>query len=153
MKWLCGIAFLLLPVVCVAQVPVEQITRDRILSAGPEWQRNYDSFQPKPELIEALKSRIQNGLKIDIYLGLWCPDSRNHVPPFIKILDQIGTPVPVRYFGVGRKSGKDIRYYADKARVERVPTFIFFRGDREIGRIVENPNTGLCQDMLAILSQ
>jgi hypothetical protein len=37
--------------------------------------------------------------------------------------------------------------------VEKVPTFIFYRSDREIGRIVENPKTGLLEDTIEILSR
>jgi len=36
-------------------------------------------------------------------------------------------------------------------KVERVPTFIFFRDGREIGRIVENPKTGMVEDFMEIL--
>jgi len=122
------------------------------LAAGPQWQENYDKFKPGSERIEALRSKLGKGLKIEVYLGLWCPDSQNHVPAFVKILDQVGGPVPVRYFSVWKKPSPQIRYYADKARVERIPTFIFFRDEREIGRIVENPKIGLCEDMIAILS-
>ncbi len=147
------IALLLIPLICSAEVPFKEITRDRILSTDPEWQKNYDGFQPTREAIEALKASLGGDLRIEVYLGLWCPDSRNNVPPFLKILDQLGVPVAVRYFSVHRKPVKEIRYFVDKSRVERVPTFVFFRGDLEIGRIVENPKIGLSEDMLAIISQ
>jgi hypothetical protein len=75
------------------------------------------------------------------------------VPPFIKILDAAGVSVPVRFLSVQRKPVKSIRYYSDEFQVERVPTFIFYRGGTEIGRIVENPDAGLIEDMLAILSK
>ena len=155
MKYLSFIAiiFFLIPLICTAEVPFKEITRDQILSAGPEWQKNYDGFQPARASIEALESNLGSGLKIEVYLGLWCPDSRNNVPLFLKILDQLEAPVSVRYFGVNRKPVKEIRYFVDKFRVEKVPTFIFFRGDSEIGRIVENPKIGLPEDMLAIISQ
>ena len=148
-----AITFFLISLVCTAEVPFKEITRDQILSASSEWQKNYDGFQPARESIEALKSKLGSGLRIEVYLGLWCPDSLNNVPPFLKILDQLGAPVPVRYFSVHRKPVKGIRYFVDKSRVEKVPTFILFRGDREIGRIVENPKIGLPEDMLAIIGQ
>ena len=155
MKYLLLIAIVLLmiPLICTAEVPFREITRDQILSAGPEWQKNYAGFQPARESIEALKSSLGGGLRIEVYLGLWCSDSRNNVPPFLKLLDHLGSPVPVRYFSVDRKPVKEIRYFVDESRVERVPTFIFFRGDQEIGRIVENPKVGLPEDMLAIISR
>ena len=144
---------LALVLLSAAEVPVKEISRDGILAAGPEWRENYDRFQPRSELIEALRSKLGRGLRIEVYLGLWCPDSQNHVPPFVKILDAVGEPVAVRYFSVWKKASPKIHYYVDKARVEKVPTFVFFRDEREIGRIVENPKVGLCEDMLAVLSQ
>ncbi len=153
MKALFVALALLFPLICVADVPLNEISRDKILSAGQEWRGNYDSYQPDPDRIEALKSRLGTGLRIDVYLGLWCPDSRNHVPRFIKILDTAGIAVPIRFFNVQRKPVKTIRYYSDQFKVERVPTFIFYRGDEEIGRIVENPTAGLVEDMTAILSK
>jgi hypothetical protein len=134
-------------------VPIKEIGRDQIFSAEPEWKETYDAFQPRPESIKKLKPLLGNDLRVDVYLGLWCPDSRNNVPRFIKIVDRLDVPVPIRYFSVQRKQGRNIRYYFEKANVERVPTFIFFRSDREIGRIVENPEKGLAEDMIAILSK
>ena len=149
---LIEIAFLLFPLICSAEVPTKEITVDEILAAGPEWQKIYNNYKPDPQQIGLLKSMVGQDLKIRVYLGLWCPDSRNNVPRFLRILDEIGVPVPVQYFGVQRKPSKEMKYFVDKAQVERVPTFIFFRGEKEIGRIVENPKVGLCEDMLAILS-
>jgi hypothetical protein len=149
---LIAVALPLCCLICFANVPVHEINRDKILE-DRQWQENYNQCKPDPDVIESLKSKLGNGLRIDVYLGLWCPDSRNHVPPFIKILDAAGVSVPVRFLSVQRKPVKSIRYYSDEFQVERVPTFIFYRGGTEIGRIVENPDAGLIEDMLAILSK
>ena len=145
-------ALLISSLISIANVPVNEISRDKIL-ADKEWQENYDKCKPAPDLIETLKSKLGNSLRIDVYLGLWCPDSQNHVPSLIKILDTAGVSIPIRFLNVQRKAVKSIRYYSDEFQVERVPTFIFYRGGTEIGRIVENPNAGLIEDMLAILSK
>ena len=100
------IMFLLISFICLADVPVEQVDRDKVLSAGPEWKGNYDSCKPDPARIEALKSRLGN-VRIDIYLGLWCPDSRNNVPPFIKIIDATDLSVPIRFFTCSESPGRE----------------------------------------------
>jgi hypothetical protein len=138
--------------ICMANVPVNEISREKVLSASPEWQEGYDGFKPGSDQVEALKLTIGENLRIDVYLGLWCPDSRNNVPPFLKILDAVGVPVPVRLFNVQRKPVKSIQYFVDQFQVERVPTFIFYRGGKEIGRIIENPKTGLAEDLIQILA-
>jgi hypothetical protein len=153
MKKLPGLAspLLLFCFICMADVPVNEISREKVLSAGPEWLANYDGYIPDPGQMEALKSKLGEKLRVDIYLGLWCSDSKNNVPPFIKILDTAGIPIPVRFFNVQRKPVKTIRFFSDRFQVERVPTFIFYRGESEFGRIVENPKTSLIEDMIAIL--
>jgi hypothetical protein len=136
----------------VAAAAPEEIAREKVLAAGPEWQEKYDQFQPESELVDALKAKLAGGdVRIDVYLGLWCPDSRNHVPPLIKILDRLGPTVMARYFSVARKTSKDIPYYVEDLKVERVPTFVFYRGKGEIGRIIENPKAGMLEDFMEII--
>lgn len=150
---LSAMVLLLLPLIGAADVPVTEIDKERILDESQEWKNNYDSQRTSEALIKELKSKLGAGFKIDIYLGLWCPDSRNNVPPFLKILDEIGTGVEVHFFSVPRKPAKSIQYYVDRVQIERVPTFVFYRDRKEIGRIIENPSKGLAEDMLEIISK
>jgi hypothetical protein len=144
-------AALLFPLVSAGGQTAEEITKEKILATGQEWQEKHDKYEPEADIVDALKTKLGSNLKIDVYLGLWCPDSRNNVPPFIKILDRLGTGVPVRYFNVPRKASKDIKYYVEELKVERVPTFIFYRDAKEIGRIIENPKTGLIEEFMEIV--
>jgi len=73
------------------------------------------------------------------------------VPPFIKIMDRLGPMVVARYFSVARKAGRDVKYYVEELQVERVPTFIVYRGKGEIGRIIENPKVGMLEDLMEIV--
>ena len=136
-----------------SEIPNEEISKEQVLAAGQEWRENYASYNLPSEQIDLLKTKLSRDLKIDLYIGLWCSDSRNNVPPFLKILDLTGMPVSMRYFSVHRKPAPTIRFFVAKAQVERVPTFIFYKADREIGRIVENPKKSLIEDMLEILSR
>jgi hypothetical protein len=142
---------LLLPLVSAGKQGPEEITREKIIAAGQEWQDKFDKFDPKADMVDALKAKFGPGMKIDVYLGLWCPDSRNNVPLFLKLLDRIGADVPVRYFGVPRKASRDVKYYVEEFNVEKVPTFIFYRDGKEIGRIIENPKNGIVEDILDIV--
>ncbi len=132
---------------------IEEVTKDKILSTGREWMEKYEHYEPPADMVEALKTKLGSGVKIDVYLGLWCPDSRNNVPLFLKIMDRVAAAVPVRYFDVPRKASKDIRYFVDDLKIERVPTFVFYRDGTEIGRIVENPKTGMIEDIMEIMFQ
>lgn len=113
------------------------------------WKAVYDSTQIDPVLLEQIRGKIGDGLRIDVVFAFWCPDSKHNVPPFVKIIDALNDPrIQVDYYEVGRKSG---RYYVDEWKVERIPTFIFTRNGGEIGRIIENPEKSMLEDMLAIL--
>jgi hypothetical protein len=144
-----GVA-LLFPLISIGGQATEELTKDKIL-ATPEWQQRYDKAEPDPNMVNDLKTKFGPDMKIDVYLGLWCPDSRNNVPPFLKFLDRLGTGVPVRYFGVPRKASRDVKYYVEEMNVEKVPTFIFYRDGKEIGRIIENPKSGLIEDIMDIV--
>jgi hypothetical protein len=41
----------------------------------------------------------------------------------------------------------------DKLDIQRVPTFIIYKNNIEVGRIIENPVTSLEQDMINILTR
>ncbi len=144
-------ATLLLPLLSGIGQTAEEITREKILATAPEWQEKYDRYEPAADMVDALKAKAGSGMRIDVYLGLWCVDSRNNVPPFIKILDRLGSGVPVRYLGLPRKANKEAQYFVADLKVERVPTFIVYRDEREIGRIVENPKIGLMEDLMEIV--
>ena len=144
-------AVLLLPLITYGQKNLEEITGDQILQTDDRWQAIYDAYQPPADLVKDLKTGLGTGAKIDVYLGLWCPDSRRNLPPFLKIIDLLASDVTVRYFSVPRKASRQIEYYVEELKVTRVPTFIVYRDGDEIGRIKENPNVGMLEDLLEIV--
>jgi hypothetical protein len=130
------------------QMP-EEVTKERML-ATPQWQDKFDKYAPAQEMLDIIKTRLE-GVNVDVVLGLWCPDSRNNVPAFLRLADAFGTSVPIRYFNVPKKPTRDVKYYFEEWKVERVPTFIFYRDGKEIGRIVENPKIGMLEDILDVV--
>ena len=92
-------------------------------------------------------------ISIKIVLGTWCPDSRREVPRFMRIIDELDIPHDrLEFIGVDDVKISPIENF-DSLDIIRVPTFIFFRNNLEIGRIIENPVTSLEQDMIDILSR
>lgn len=130
----------------------EKTNREAILGVEPEWQENYTSYMYNYQYLDVLKSKIGQDLRIDIYLGFWCSDSKLQVPHFIRILDDLSDEkITVNYYTVERKPNKEVKYFVEDTKVEKVPTFIFYRGDKEIGRIIENPQKSLIEDFLSIV--
>jgi thiol-disulfide isomerase/thioredoxin len=119
--------------------------------ANPEWKKVYDAYVPDAALIENLKAKAPE-LKADVYFGYWCDDSKNYVPAFLKILDTLNVPeFKVNFYEVEKKANADQKYYVADMEIEKVPTFIFYANDFEMGRIVEKPRNSLLQDMMIIV--
>jgi hypothetical protein len=117
----------------------------------PEWKQVYDAYIPDAALIETLKNKAAE-LKADVYFGYWCDDSKKNMPVFLKILDTLNVPeFKVNFYEVEKKLTADQKYYVEDMMIEKVPTFIFYVNDFEMGRIVENPKNSLLQDMMLIV--
>ena len=148
MKKLFIIIFIFMAAVSFA---AEGVNKEQILKTEG-WNQRYMTYEPDSSLIDTLKSKVGNNLKIDVYLAFWCGDSKRNVPLFLKIVDQIDSEsLEVKYFTVKRKPNKETKYFVEKLKVERVPTFIFYRDGKEIGRIIENPENNMLEDFLGIV--
>jgi len=113
----------------------------------------YEAAQLDTTVMDQIASQLDNSLRIDVYLAYWCKDSKNHLPPFIKIVEELREErCEVHYFVVERKASREVKYFIDDLKVERIPAFIFYRDGEEIGRIIENPETSLAGDFLEIIS-
>lgn len=85
-------------------------------------------------------------------MGTWCSDSREQIPAFYKILDELNYPSDkVTLICVDRKK-KGLSNEADGLNIELVPTIIFYRNGEEIGRIIETPQESLEKDLLGIIN-
>lgn len=119
---------------------------------GTDFAPNHDAYVPDARVTEQLNG-LCAGITVVVILGTWCSDTREQLPRFIKITETLGDPFQeFVMIGVDRdkKAGDlDISRY----KVEKVPVFIFMRGDSEIGRITETPSVTLEADMLNILKQ
>jgi len=93
----------------------------------------YNSYEPDSQAIIMLKESLHD-YNIKIVLGTWCSDSRREVPRILNVLDAVQYP--------------DSLY-----TIEFVPTFIVYKNNEEIGRIIETPITSLEKDLYNIISK
>lgn len=117
---------------------------------------NYEKYNADPEVLKRLQQIKTKGLHIQVFLGTWCGDSKREVPPFIKLLHQMHFPQQqLQLIGLG---GSDSLYKQSPASEEkglgifRVPTFIIYQNNTELGRINEYPIQSLESDLLKILT-
>ena len=114
------------------------------------YEDEYQNYTLDVNTLSGLKNKIKN-TTIKVYFGSWCSDSRREVPRFIKILDFLGFNYKnVQFIALDRnKTAPD--YQKNICDIKYVPTFIFFKNGKEIGRIIETPEDTLEKDMEKIL--
>ena len=111
----------------------------------------YNNYHPDKKIVDTLAKKI-NKTRMTIVFGSWCGDSKMQVGRFYKILDEAGYKHHPKIIAVTRsfKAGKtDI----SGLHIQRIPTFIIYYHDKEIGRIVESPKVSLEADLAAILEK
>ncbi|AFH50777.1 Thioredoxin-like protein [Ignavibacterium album JCM 16511] len=122
-------------------------------TAFKDWfDEQYNSYQPDYGILDKLEGKIDN-ISITIVMGTWCSDSREQVPSFYKILDELNYPTEkIKLICVDRKK-KGLSDEADGLNIELVPTIIIYRNNKELGRIIETPQESLEKDLLGIVSK
>lgn len=129
---------------------VGPVTQDDILESFPEWREVVASYTPQEEAIEKLKA-IDFAVEIEIILGTWCPDSKEHVSAYFKIIELAENPLLVSsYIGIPKEKEEREPYIQGK-NIQRVPTFIVSLNDEEIGRIIEHPEKSVEEDLVEII--
>jgi cyclophilin family peptidyl-prolyl cis-trans isomerase/HEAT repeat protein len=130
---------------------VGPMTADRLLSRVPDYAQRKTDYTPDGTVLEMMKPYIHPGDHVEVYMGTWCADSQREVPKFLRILDdlraQYGVELPVRFVALDRSKQQPAALIAGK-HVEKVATFIYYRGDEELGRIVEKTQSPLFEDDL-----
>lgn len=122
-----------------------------ILHTFPDWKAVDEGQTADPELVKQLQA-LDTPLKVECYLGTWCGDSRNGVPSFMKMIEAANNQnIAVTLVGVDRDK-IDPEQSALQHHVQRVPTFIVYQQDQEIGRLIEFPlNDNFVADLLDLL--
>ncbi|HEY5470081.1 MAG TPA: thioredoxin family protein [Bacteroidales bacterium] len=115
--------------------------------------KGFDDYQFNSDAINKLLEINKDNLTIKVVMGTWCPDSRREVPRFMRVLNiwQF-TSEKLTILGVDNAKLCPIGDF-DKLNIQRVPTFIMYKNNIEVGRIIENPVTSLEQDMVNILTK
>jgi thiol-disulfide isomerase/thioredoxin len=115
------------------------------------YEKGYAAYAPDENVVRQL-SKLRKGVDVVVVMGSWCHDSKEQVPRFYKILDDVGvkdSKIELICVDSEKSGGEADVSFLD---IQRVPTFIFYKKGREIGRIVETPTSTLEKDMLLIFT-
>lgn len=112
---------------------------------------NYEAYEVDQDIVKQLKPLLNN-ISIKVFMGTWCGDSKEQTPPFYKILEAAGYHEKDLTLITVSRAKTTPEKYEEGLDIIKVPTFIFYKGGKELNRIVEYPLESLEKDMLAILS-
>lgn len=162
MKELIFFAVILLNVFSIAQtfekridvktgkeIVVGSYTRDILLL--PEWEDEYFNYDVDAIAADQIIPLVED-IKIKIVGGVWCDDSREQIPRFYKILDYLTFPEDNVELILVDRNKVGLAGEVDGLGIDFVPTFIFYKNNNELGRIIETPYESLELDMLSILN-
>lgn len=109
-----------------------------------------EDYQVNQEVLKSFEDKIDD-FDIKIFIGTWCPDSQSNGPAFFKILEQTDYDMDrVQMFSLDRAK-KSLDGQENQFGVSHVPTFVFLKDGKEVGRIVENPINSLEEDIRDIV--
>ena len=128
------------------------VTREAIESFNEVWKGlRAQDYEPDATEVATIRDNLKD-VEVFAVVATWCPDTRRDLPRFFKIADRAQWPTKAMTLLAVDRTKKDAGGLTEKWNVTRVPTFIFTRGGREIGRVVERPTTTLEKDIAAIVT-
>jgi thiol-disulfide isomerase/thioredoxin len=116
------------------------------------YKAEYSVYLADAETMNQLAEKLK-GIKITLVMATWCGDSRDWVPRFYKIMDELNFNYKNLTLICVAREKKATGTTAEKLNIEKVPTFIIYRKKKELGRIIEVPVDLLEKDILKILMQ
>ncbi len=124
------------------------VTQAAIVAANPEWGELADQWAPNAGAVETISGA--SDVRIDVYLGTWCGDSRREVSRWFSVMNKVSDGPEVRYISLDRSmSAADVSI---PETLTNVPTFYVYRGDDELGRVVETAVEPIGVDIADLIS-
>ena len=132
------------------------VTTDTLTQTPFEsWFTNgYNQYSTNSDIQKQL-STLYKDVKIEAYFGNWCGDSKRELPHFLKVLND--TKFDKKHLKLIAVGGRDSLYKQSPTGEDagkgifRVPVFIVYKNNIEIGRINEYPVQSCERDLLSIL--
>ena len=133
------------------EILIGKCTYDAIFKFLPDFDSKMKAYNPDQKIVETLKNKLGD-ITFIVVLGTWCDDSKDQVPVFAKLISLINYDLNnINYICVDRT--KNTQDYNDTdLKIEKVPTFIILRNNKEIGRIIETPVQTMEFDLSKIIT-
>ncbi len=130
---------------------VGELDKEQILNHDEQVKKNMAAYSPDEKAVAFIR-KVEDEYDVVVFLGVWNSESVNHVPSFMRVMEDAGNPnFSVTWYGVNRAKrapGNIVRRH----NIQDVPTFIFYKDGEEAGRIVESPDKSIEEDIMKILA-
>ena len=113
--------------------------------------QKFEAYNIDAATIASLKTALK-GITIKGFMGTWCGDSKRETPRFFKILEQADFQMNNLELVTVNRSKKTPDNLQEGLNIFKVPTFIFYKDGKEIGRYVEYARISLEKDILKIVT-
>lgn len=110
----------------------------------------FDTYHPQELFIQKIRS-LREYIRLEVFMNTECSRSKELIPSFIKILKTADNPyIEAEYFLLPNDQSQ-WETYSEGRSISKIPTFIVYNENLEMGRIVEKPLQSLEQDLVDIL--
>jgi len=111
----------------------------------------YTEYEVESVKLKGLEDKVSE-YDIVTFIGTWCGDSKRELPRLYKILESVNYPIvsKMKVYGVNREK-KTTKGLEKGKSITHVPTIIFYKDGKEVGRIVESPVTGYLEEDIAMI--
>jgi thiol-disulfide isomerase/thioredoxin len=129
---------------------VGHVSLEELKEQKPEYVYAAVRYHPDPAAVALLKG-VDTETHIAVFFGTWCTYCKHWLPRFLRTLDEVDNPkITADFYGMSEDQKEPADAIA-RYRISLTPTFVVLRGEKELGRIEENPKDSIESDLAAIL--
>lgn len=128
---------------------IGNISKHQLLDNYPTFSTNYDDYTLSDDEVDAVK-QLPDSVSIKVFFGTWCHDSERELPRLLKAYKKSDVEIEMISLDMN-KSEPEGRAVQNK--IKYTPTFIVYNNNIEVGRIVEQPEVSLAEDIFAFYKE
>lgn len=121
------------------------------LLTAPGWENfksSFESYQPDVSIMKCINDKLDDNYSFKVFIGTWCSDSQLQLPNFYKVLSESKISLDSIQFYALDLDKKGANKEEEQFDIQRVPTIIMYKENKEVSRIIEVPSTTFEQDIL-----
>ena len=113
---------------------------------------NYEGHTVDKETTQLTRNEIRF-YSVKVFFGTWSLESQKHLPAFIKVMHQLKFPMSRIELVAANRQNRS--FYGEEIgeKIKYLPTFIFYKNNKEMGRIVNSPVETIERDILSIIKK